>query len=111
MHIAAAAMEVHECLLPGLRKLHGALQAKSTDFKDLVKIGRTHTQVNYLILCLNSPTIMPHAKNLLQLGGNPQKFDAFSLSVYQKQLLFGMLLLVVKNFFIYFIALYLILRK
>ena len=54
MHIAAA-MEVHECLLPGLRKLHGALQAKSTDFKDLVKIGRTHTQVNYLILCLNRP--------------------------------------------------------
>ncbi|CAH3145371.1 unnamed protein product [Pocillopora meandrina] len=43
MHIAAA-MEVHERLLPGLRKLHGALQAKSTDFKDLVKIGRTHTQ-------------------------------------------------------------------
>ena len=47
MHIAAA-MEVHERLLPGLRKLHGALQAKSTDFKDLVKIGRTHTQVNYV---------------------------------------------------------------
>ena len=52
MHIAAA-MEVHERLLPGLRKLHGALQAKSTDFKDLVKIGRTHTQVNCQILCLN----------------------------------------------------------
>ena len=44
MHIAAA-MEVHERLLPGLRKLHGALQAKSNEFKDLVKIGRTHTQV------------------------------------------------------------------
>ncbi|KAL9953205.1 hypothetical protein ACROYT_G040583 [Oculina patagonica] len=43
MHIAAA-MEVHERLLPGLRKLHGALQAKSNEFKDLVKIGRTHTQ-------------------------------------------------------------------
>ena len=45
---------------------------------------------------------MPHANNLLQLGGNPQKFDAFSLFVYQKQLLFGMLLLVVKNFFYLF---------
>ena len=54
---------------------------------------------------------MPHANNLLQLSGNPQKFDAFSLFVYQKQLSFGMLLLVVKNCFIYFIALYLILRK
>ncbi|KAJ7358880.1 hypothetical protein OS493_020718 [Desmophyllum pertusum] len=43
MHISAA-MEVHERLLPGLRKLHGALQAKSNEFKDLVKIGRTHTQ-------------------------------------------------------------------
>lgn len=43
MHIAAA-MEVHERLLLGLRKLHGALHAKSNEFKDLVKIGRTHTQ-------------------------------------------------------------------
>lgn len=43
MHIAAA-LEVQERLLPGLKKLHGALQAKSTEFKDLVKIGRTHTQ-------------------------------------------------------------------
>lgn len=43
MHIAAA-LEVQEHLLPGLKKLHGALQAKSTEFKDLVKIGRTHTQ-------------------------------------------------------------------
>ena len=44
MHIAAA-LEVQERLLPGLKKLHGALEAKSTEFKDLVKIGRTHTQV------------------------------------------------------------------
>ena len=44
---------MHECLLPGLRRLHGALQAKSTDFKDLVKIGRTHTHVNCVIMCLN----------------------------------------------------------
>ena len=48
MHISAA-MEVHERLLPGLRKLHGALQAKSNEFKDLVKIGRTHTQVQLFI--------------------------------------------------------------
>ena len=44
MHIAAA-LEVQERLLPGLKKLHGALEAKTTEFKDLVKIGRTHTQV------------------------------------------------------------------
>jgi len=43
MHIASATM-VTEVLLPGLKKLHQALAAKSEDFKDIVKIGRTHTQ-------------------------------------------------------------------
>lgn len=43
MHIACAQM-VSEVLLPGLRKLHAALNAKSNEFKDIVKIGRTHTQ-------------------------------------------------------------------
>ena len=51
MHVAAA-MEVHERLLSGLRKLHDALQAKSTEFKDLVKIGRTHTQVPLFVFCV-----------------------------------------------------------
>ncbi|RXN08785.1 fumarate mitochondrial [Labeo rohita] len=43
MHIAAAT-EVHEVLLPGLQKLHDALAAKAEQFKDIIKIGRTHTQ-------------------------------------------------------------------
>jgi len=43
MHIASATV-VTEVLLPGLRKLHQALANKSEDFKDIVKIGRTHTQ-------------------------------------------------------------------
>uniref|UniRef100_A0A8C5K2P4 Fumarate hydratase, mitochondrial n=1 Tax=Jaculus jaculus TaxID=51337 RepID=A0A8C5K2P4_JACJA len=43
MHIAAA-MEVHEVLLPGLQKLHDALSAKSKEFAQVIKIGRTHTQ-------------------------------------------------------------------
>ncbi|XP_054569066.1 fumarate hydratase, mitochondrial isoform X2 [Eptesicus fuscus] len=43
MHIAAA-VEVHEVLLPGLQKLHDALEAKSKDFAQIIKIGRTHTQ-------------------------------------------------------------------
>ena len=51
MHIAAA-MEVHERLLPGLKKLHSALKAKSEEFKDIVKIGRTHTQVQCLSAAL-----------------------------------------------------------
>ena len=41
MHIAAYKM-VTECTLPGLEKLKGTLQRKSQDFKDVVKIGRTH---------------------------------------------------------------------
>ncbi|XP_066552915.1 fumarate hydratase, mitochondrial isoform X3 [Amia ocellicauda] len=43
MHIAAA-KEVHEVLLPGLQMLHDALAAKALEFKDIIKIGRTHTQ-------------------------------------------------------------------
>ncbi|KTG31018.1 hypothetical protein cypCar_00048522, partial [Cyprinus carpio] len=43
MHIAAAT-EVHQVLLPGLQTLHDALAAKAEQFKDIIKIGRTHTQ-------------------------------------------------------------------
>lgn len=43
MHIAAA-VEVHQVLLPGLQKLHDALSAKSKEFAQVIKIGRTHTQ-------------------------------------------------------------------
>ena len=43
MHIATARM-AHDVLLPGLQKLHGALQAKVEEFDGIIKIGRTHTQ-------------------------------------------------------------------
>lgn len=43
MHIAAA-QEVNEVLLPGLKKLQNALEAKSKEFSQIIKIGRTHTQ-------------------------------------------------------------------
>ncbi|ETV99892.1 fumarate hydratase, mitochondrial, variant [Aphanomyces invadans] len=43
MHIAAV-MEIHRVLLPGLRKLHAALDAKVAEFDGIIKIGRTHTQ-------------------------------------------------------------------
>jgi len=43
MHIAAAEQVVHD-LLPALRHLHQALAAKQEAFKDIIKIGRTHTQ-------------------------------------------------------------------
>ena len=43
MHIAAV-LHAHECLLPGLKALHEGLVAKSNEFKNIIKIGRTHTQ-------------------------------------------------------------------
>ncbi len=43
MHVAIA-MSARDVLLPGLRKLHAALVAKSGAFADIIKIGRTHTQ-------------------------------------------------------------------
>lgn len=43
MHISAA-MTAHDVLLPGLAKLHGALEAKVKAFEGIIKIGRTHTQ-------------------------------------------------------------------
>ncbi|GHD99649.1 fumarate hydratase [Defluviimonas sp. 20V17] len=43
MHVAIA-MQARDGLLPGLKKLHAALTAKSEAFKDIIKIGRTHTQ-------------------------------------------------------------------
>lgn len=43
MHIAAV-LEVNERLLPKLEGLAKVLAAKSEEFSDVVKIGRTHTQ-------------------------------------------------------------------
>ncbi|CAG0920716.1 unnamed protein product [Notodromas monacha] len=43
MHIAVA-VEIRDVLLPGLKALHKALLDKSKEFKDIIKIGRTHTQ-------------------------------------------------------------------
>jgi len=43
MHIAAA-MTAHDVLIPGLEKLHAAMQKKVEEFDGIIKIGRTHTQ-------------------------------------------------------------------
>lgn len=42
MHISTA-MTARDVLLPGLEKLHAALQAKTEEFDGIIKIGRTHT--------------------------------------------------------------------
>ncbi len=43
MHIAAA-MQIADFLIPALRHFHAALVKKSEEFKNIVKIGRTHLQ-------------------------------------------------------------------
>ncbi|KAK1281129.1 hypothetical protein QJS04_geneDACA019779 [Acorus gramineus] len=43
MHIAAAS-EINSRFIPSLEQLHNSLHAKSFEFKDIIKIGRTHTQ-------------------------------------------------------------------
>jgi len=43
MHIACAERIAHD-LLPALKHLHAALEAKAKTFDHIVKIGRTHTQ-------------------------------------------------------------------
>ena len=43
MHVAIGIM-ARDTLLPGLEKLHNALATKSEEFRDIIKIGRTHTQ-------------------------------------------------------------------
>ncbi|KAG1229331.1 hypothetical protein G6F68_006753 [Rhizopus microsporus] len=43
MHVAAV-VEIHHRLIPALTTLRDALQAKSDEFKDIIKIGRTHLQ-------------------------------------------------------------------
>ncbi len=43
MHVAIG-MQARDVLLPGLEKLSKALWAKAEEFRDIIKIGRTHTQ-------------------------------------------------------------------
>ncbi len=44
MHIAAVE-QVHSRLLPAVQKLADAMDAKAREFENIIKIGRTHTQV------------------------------------------------------------------
>eukprot|EP00470_Lotharella_oceanica_P006142 CAMPEP_0170168924 /NCGR_PEP_ID=MMETSP0040_2-20121228/1885_1 /TAXON_ID=641309 /ORGANISM="Lotharella oceanica, Strain CCMP622" /LENGTH=465 /DNA_ID=CAMNT_0010407381 /DNA_START=8 /DNA_END=1405 /DNA_ORIENTATION=+ len=43
MHISAA-IQIRDVLMPGLERLQKALAAKSAEFKDIIKCGRTHWQ-------------------------------------------------------------------
>jgi fumarate hydratase class II len=43
MHIATV-LQLHNCLLPALEHMASALEAKSSEFREIIKIGRTHLQ-------------------------------------------------------------------
>lgn len=43
IHVAAS-LEINELLIPAVTRLRDTLQQKSNEFKDIVKIGRTHLQ-------------------------------------------------------------------
>jgi fumarate hydratase class II len=43
MHVSAV-LEIHKTLLPNLVRLKNTLSAKTMEYKDIVKIGRTHLQ-------------------------------------------------------------------
>lgn len=43
MHVATV-IEVKERLIPHMKELISSLKNKSEEFKDIIKIGRTHTQ-------------------------------------------------------------------
>jgi len=43
MHIAVA-VEIHQVLMPSLKTLRDAIHEKAEEYKDIIKIGRTHTQ-------------------------------------------------------------------
>lgn len=56
MHVAAVT-EIHHSLLPALTELRDAMDTKAKAFDHIIKIGRTHLQVNaqlaVLSTCLN----------------------------------------------------------
>lgn len=52
MHVAAV-VELNQSLLPALSELRDALDAKAKKFESIIKIGRTHLQVNFQYLILS----------------------------------------------------------
>lgn len=80
MHIAAA-QEVNEVLLPGLKKLQNALEAKSKEFSQIIKIGRTHTQ-DAVPLTLGQVKIhICLEKSCKYIGGNWGAFEETKISL------------------------------
>ena len=62
MHVAAVT-ELHESLIPALTELGDALNVKANSFNHIIKIGRTHLQVECIFL------VLLEASGLMQWSG------------------------------------------
>lgn len=81
MHIAAADQVVNH-LIPALTHLHTALEAKAAEFKDIVKIGRTHL-MDATPLTLGqefSGYAQMIADNIMRVGEKGVLHDVFQLA-------------------------------
>ena len=67
MHVAVAQL-IHKLLLPSFAELHFALSAKSVEFKDIIKIGRTHTQVNIESVIINIGSVVFNIGSVVIIG-------------------------------------------
>ena len=56
------------------RKLHDALEAKAKEFEDIIKIGRTHTQVIMIVMMMIMIIIHTQDATPLTLG---QEFGGY----------------------------------
>jgi fumarate hydratase class II len=77
MHIAAAEEVVHR-LLPAIRALRDALDAKATEFAEIVKIGRTHLQ-DAVPLTLGQE----FSGYVAQLGADVERIEASLPGLYE----------------------------
>nr|MBP6682245.1 class II fumarate hydratase [Halioglobus sp.] len=77
MHIAAA-VSVKNRLLPALQELHDAIAARAVDWRDIIKIGRTHMQ-DATPLTLGQEW----SGYAVMLADNLERIDAALCGVYQ----------------------------
>ncbi|KAL2312515.1 Fumarate hydratase, mitochondrial [Schizosaccharomyces pombe] len=102
MHIASV-LQIHTHLLPAMKHLHRALKGKEEEFKNIIKIGRTHmqdatplslgqefsgyvTQVGYGIERINNalPRLCLLAQGGTAVGTGLNTFEGFDVKVAEK---------------------------
>ena len=99
MHISTV-LELKKTLLPSLRKLYSRLCEKEAEFRDIIKVGRTHTQdavpmslgqefsayASQILHCINwitskIPEISELAQGGTAVGTGLNTYEGFSVQV------------------------------